>query len=285
MPTIFCETDKSIYAAHLFIYYKHFTKNALIIAYKMILPDIVDIQKAITYNRDIYLLFDNNKLQKLELISIAKLVSKLYQSHNHHLCAKVAVAFHSTVVQLKSRRYVPISMLADLKHQIEAEKETELTRQVYRLLEDAELIAEDKDRMSDTTSERSKVTFDRLESGIYVLRQRTESEGSANADIKTSPAFNDQDQPVIIKDEGDNIITNQKERKAEDCERIPTIELKKTTEEDVIETEGSLPRHQSSESLVSLNSMSSSELMFGTPNVGSCQYFHSVDVKPKVSAQ
>ena len=284
MPTIFCETDKSIYAAHLFIYYKHFSKNALIVAYRIILPHIADIQKAITYNHDIYLLFDNNKLQKLELISIAKLVSKLYQSHNHHLCAKVAVAFHSTVVQLKSRRYVPISMLADLKHQIEAEKETELARQVDRLLEDAELIAEDKDRMSDTTSERSKVTFDRLESGIYVLRQRTESEGSANADIKTSPAFNDQDQPVIIKDESDN-LTNQKERKAEDCERIPTIEQQKTTQEDVIGTEGSLSRHQSPESLVSLNSMSSSELMFGTLNVGTCKYFHSVDVKPKVSTQ
>ena len=229
------------------------------------MPHIVDIQKAVTYNHDIYLLFDNNRIQKLELISIAKLVSKLYQSHNHHLCAKVAVAFHSTVVQLNSRRYVPVSMLADLKHQIEAEKDIELTRQIDRLLEDAESVA-------DTISEKSKITFDKLESGIYVLRQRTESETSAIPDIKISPAFNGQDQPLILKDERDNVDI-QKERNTEDCERIPIIELRKTTEEDAISTEESLSRHQSSESLVSLNSMSSNELMFGIPTVGSCQYF------------
>ena len=161
-------------------------------------------------------------------------------------------------------------MLADLKHQIEAEKEIELTKQIDRLLEDAESVAED--RMSDTISEKSKITFDKLESGIYVLRQRTESETSANPDIKMSPAFNVQDQPLILKDERDNVDI-PKERNTEDCERIPIIELRKTTEEDAISTEESLSRYQSSESLVSLNSMSSSELMFGIPTVGSCQYF------------
>ena len=238
---------------------------------------VLDIQKAVTYKQEILLLFDNNKIQRLELVPVAKLVSKLFHTHNYNLCARVATFFHSTLTGTNCRRYVPVSLITDLKQQIQSENDSELASKLEHLLQNVKAEQEENESTSDSGSQRSKVSFDKLESGIYVLRQRSESEMSASAE-NDIPTHQEENEGTSTNMQGDNndLIVEYKREPVE----IPTIEFMapkddssehqtRAVEEDSVSRESSsLSRHQSTECLVSLNGLSSNELVFGPPNIG-----------------
>ena len=241
-----------------------------------VIISVLDIQKAVISKQDIFLLFDKNKIRRLELVPIAKLVSKLFHLHSYNLCARVAIAFHSTLVETHCRRHVPVSLIVDLKQQLQAENDTELASKLDNLLLNVKPVSEEIESNSDSASHRSKASFDKLESGIYVLRQRSESEVSANADRDDTSGLNVQEKNRATDGDNNGLDVEYKREHKE----MPTVELKEVKddssenqsvakEEDNVSRESSsLSRHQSTESLASLNSLSSNELVFGTPNLG-----------------
>ena len=212
---------------------------------------LLDIEKAATYNNDIYLLFKDNEIRRFELASIAKLISKLYQCQRYILSAMITVAFQSTIAQISCRRYVPLSILADLKQQIEGENHNELATRIANILDTVEVSGDGE--MVCIEDRKSTTTFDKLETGIYVLRQRTESE-AGDSDINTSLVINNQDNTLPNEDEKNNTTSDT------------GLKLGINAEEDT--RKNNLSRQQSSESLVSLNSTSSNELVFGPASVG-----------------
>lgn len=227
---------------------------------------LADILKAAVYKRSIFLLFDNNKIQQLELMPVAKLVSKLFTLRYHALCAKVITAFHSTMIDAKCRRYVPVSMITQLKQELLNETETELASSLDDLLQKIEVLPEDEPM--DFAERRNKVSFDKLKSGIYMLRQRTESETYGNEGSTTSAEQSNNNEVSVHNTECVIAESQESEPVETKCEDLLSTPTKSQEEDNQSRDSSNLSRHQSSESLVSSNSLSSNELVFGKPTIG-----------------
>ncbi len=157
---------------------------------------VTDIQDVAFYKREMYFLHENNNIKKYELSPVAKLVSKLFHLQKYVLCAQIANCCHSTVTAAKSRRQIPVSMITDLKVHLSADNNQDLAELTETLLEKLEIpahVSEDEKSSVGSTSHKSGSSFDKLESGIYVIRHRTES-GNSDCETRNSEALSDHTQ-------------------------------------------------------------------------------------------
>ncbi len=223
-----------------------------------------DVREAVVFQKEVFLLFED-RVQRLELTAVGKLISKLFHAESYILCAKVATAFHTTVAKRSSRPYVSTAMIAELKEQVQKENETELLESLDNL---HKCMPED----DDTTHSVAEPSFDKLESGIYMMRQRSLSEVITDAE--------DEQCSRKIQDESSHETRDAATVEPIEINPEPTIDIEtpKTDTEETMKNDSKeeslctdvqkLPRRESSESLLSFTSLSSNELVFGSPAFG-----------------
>ncbi len=239
------------------------------------------IQEAVVHKRDVFLLFEG-QIQKLELLPVGKVVTQLFNMQSYSLCATVAAAFSDTLLTPSSRLYVPPSLLTDLKERMEQENEVELAQRIDNVVKSV------VDSEMSLPSGGSTVSFNKLQSGIYVLRQRSVSEVLAEAEQRQQRfSTNDTDQELahsmpedaeLCRNSSTEVCTADEEVLC-DGERAAVEGCDTNTEtedhdQDVrISRESTLSSYDSSESLVSVTSLSSNECTLGESAVG--EYFQT----------
>ncbi|XP_006811585.1 uncharacterized protein LOC102809991 [Saccoglossus kowalevskii] len=133
--------------------------------------DIQDVAQIAVYNTDIYCLYQNSKIQKLNLIPVEKCIGYLTTKQLWLQCAQLCCHFDRTLLSVKKRKYVPVSMVKDIIEHLRnngetyeefEEKLTELVNQIEHVLESGSI--------SNCSSRRSSVSscdIIRMDSGIY----------------------------------------------------------------------------------------------------------------------
>ncbi len=148
------------------------------------------------YKREVYFLHENNHIRKFELTPVAKLVSKLFHLQKYVLCAQVAICCHGTITAARSRRHIPVSMITDLKVHLSAADKHDLAELTEHLLEKLKIpshVSEDDKSSIGSTSHKSISSFDKLESGIYMIRHRADS-GNSDCETRNLEALSDHNQ-------------------------------------------------------------------------------------------
>ena len=106
-------------------------------------------------------------------------------------------------------------MITDLRKQLQRGNDTELVKKIEDLLQNIITVPKEKTSNFDTVSQRSEASFDQLESGIYVLRQRSESETSAYVENEMKSALNGQtkttDSNINCKGNNEAMITGYRQ--------------------------------------------------------------------------
>ena len=130
------------------------------------------------FRNDIYMLHSNSAVTKLSLLQPEELVAAIYSRSQWESCAKLSLAFRNNLLATVARRYVPVDMVTTLRDKLSSVNE-DLSLKIQSILD----VLQPAERQ---TGEQS-VNYERLESGIYVVRNNSNSfNGTA-----TSTACND----------------------------------------------------------------------------------------------
>ncbi|XP_022082544.1 uncharacterized protein LOC110974905 isoform X2 [Acanthaster planci] len=140
--------------------------------------DFKDILWACVYKSRVYCLHPNSQVRCYMLLSAERCVSKLYALSLWEQSAQVAVHFAERIKQGAARRYVPSSLVREVNYQLlDGQADLALMGKMEELLG----IMEEDGLSTPGSSRRSSLeSFEgtRLDSGIYLVRNRAASEDS-----------------------------------------------------------------------------------------------------------
>lgn len=130
------------------------------------------------YKSRIYCLHSNSQVSCYTFLSAERCISKLFALSLWEQCAQTAVYFTDRIKQGNARRYVPRTLIREVNYQLmDGNADCDLIGQMEELLS----LMEDDGLSTPGSSRRSSLdSFEgvRLESGIYLVRNRTCSEDS-----------------------------------------------------------------------------------------------------------
>ncbi|XP_035671988.1 uncharacterized protein LOC118412998 [Branchiostoma floridae] len=143
--------------------------------------DIADVR---CYKNDMYLFHADSRVSRLSLLSVDKCVGKLFSKQMWRLCAQVCCYYQPSVIPMKARRAVPVSMVTELRQHLGTMEDTdELLDQLEELLNRIELNVDSTS--SNQSSGRSSVSsigsVSMLQSGIYQVHSRRGSQESVDS--------------------------------------------------------------------------------------------------------
>ncbi|XP_078581462.1 BLOC-2 complex member HPS5-like [Branchiostoma floridae x Branchiostoma japonicum] len=143
--------------------------------------DIADVR---CYKNDMYLFHSDSRVSRLSLLSVDKCVGKLFSKQMWRLCAQVCCYYQPSVIPMKARRAVPVSMVTELRQHLGMMEDTdELLDQLEELLNRIELNVDSTS--SNQSSGRSSVSsigsVSMLQSGIYQVHSRRGSQESVDS--------------------------------------------------------------------------------------------------------
>ncbi|XP_033645759.1 uncharacterized protein LOC117305115 isoform X2 [Asterias rubens] len=142
--------------------------------------DFKDILWACVYKSRVYCLHSNNEVSCYTLLSAERCISKLFALSLWEQCAQTAVHFAERIQKGNARRYVPQTLIREVNYQLmDGNADYTLIGQ----LEDILGKMEDDGLSTPGSSRRSSLDSCegvRLESGIYLVRNRTCSEDSTD---------------------------------------------------------------------------------------------------------
>ncbi|XP_078661048.1 BLOC-2 complex member HPS5-like [Branchiostoma floridae x Branchiostoma belcheri] len=143
--------------------------------------DITDVR---CYKNDAYLFHTDSRVSRLSLLSVDKCVGKLFSKQMWRLCAQVCCHYQPSVIPMKARRAVPVSMVTELRQHLGVTDDSdELLDQLEELLNRIELNVDSTS--SNQSSGRSSVSsigsVSMLQSGIYQVHSRRGSQESVDS--------------------------------------------------------------------------------------------------------
>ncbi|XP_072033287.1 LOW QUALITY PROTEIN: uncharacterized protein [Amphiura filiformis] len=142
--------------------------------------DIKGIVDAGCHKGQLYCLQENGRLHRYFLLSIERCIAKLFGQSLWHQCAKMCIVFAPRVTHLRARRHIPLSLIRELNYQLmDNTTDLDLVEQLEDLVD--HIKSASPGSCSSASSRRSSLeSCDsvRLESGIYLIRNRHDSEDS-----------------------------------------------------------------------------------------------------------
>ncbi|CAH1256468.1 HPS5 [Branchiostoma lanceolatum] len=143
--------------------------------------DIADVR---CYKNDMYLFHSDSRVSRLSLLPVDKCVGKLFSKQMWRLCAQVCCHYQPSVIPMKARRAVPVSMVTELRQHLGTMDDAdELLDQLEELLNRIELNVDSTS--SNQSSGRSSVSsigsVSMLQSGIYQVHSRRGSQESVDS--------------------------------------------------------------------------------------------------------
>ena len=130
------------------------------------------------------MLHSNSAVTKLSLLQPEELVAAIYSRSQWESCAKLSLAFRNNLLATVARRYVPVDMVTTLRDKLSRVNE-DLSLKVQSIL--------DVLQPAESQAGEQSVNYERLESGIYVVKSNSNSfNGTA-----TSTACNDVSEDVL----------------------------------------------------------------------------------------
>ncbi|XP_066275140.1 uncharacterized protein [Branchiostoma lanceolatum] len=143
-----------------------------------------DISDVRCYKNDMYLFHADSRVSRLSLLAVDKCVGKLFSKQMWRLCAQVCCHYQPSVIPMKARRAVPVSMVTELRQHLGTMDDAdELLDQLEELLNRIELNVDSTS--SNQSSGRSSVSsigsVSMLQSGIYQVHSRRGSQESVDS--------------------------------------------------------------------------------------------------------
>ncbi|XP_071809525.1 uncharacterized protein [Asterias amurensis] len=183
--------------------------------------DVKDIVWACVYKSRIYCLHSNNEVSCYTLLSAERCISKLFALSLWEQCAQTAVHFAERIQKGNARRYVPQTLIREVNYQLmDGNADYTLIGQ----LEDILGKMEDDGLSTPGSSRRSSLDSCegvRLESGIYLVRNRTCSEDSTD-DLPILVDRETQMDGETLKFDGNSDHKKEQDEDADSCSRAAT---------------------------------------------------------------
>lgn len=134
----------------------------------LLLAGIHDIK---IFQNEIYILHYDSTVHMLDLMSVPRCIAKLCGFKKWTPAAQLSLCFRATLLHANSRYHCPVSLLTDIRDELYASGQVDLSNKVSDLLA---ILDTDSDTTS-VSSGKSGCSYDRLVSGIYLVHNRNEA--------------------------------------------------------------------------------------------------------------